>query len=81
MPIDSIDSQAMITLWIGILNGSHLRGGYSLERLRRFWTSPGKQGRDEKLYQVPKNSEDWPWGPLGLWAGWAGCFGGKPAAF
>ena len=33
-------------------------GGYSLERLRRFWTSPGKQGRDEKLYQVPKNSED-----------------------
>ncbi len=35
--------------------------GYSLERLRRFWTSPGKQGRDEKLHQVPKNSEDsWP---------------------
>lgn len=32
--------------------------GYSLERLRRFWTSPGKQGRDEKLHQVPKNSED-----------------------
>lgn len=32
--------------------------GYSLERLRRFWTSPGKQGRDEKLYQVPKNSEE-----------------------
>eukprot|EP00434_Breviolum_minutum_P007649 symbB.v1.2.006746.t1/scaffold405.1/size210896/2 len=32
--------------------------GYSLERLRRFWTSPGKQGRDEKLHQVPKNSEE-----------------------
>lgn len=29
-----------------------------MERLRRFWTSPGKQGRDEKLHQVPKNSED-----------------------
>ena len=31
--------------------------GYSLERLRRFWTSPGRRGRDEKLHSVPSNSE------------------------
>ncbi|CAK9034731.1 Hypothetical protein SCF082_LOCUS20977 [Durusdinium trenchii] len=33
--------------------------GYSLERLRRFWTSPGRRGRDEKLHSVPSNSEEY----------------------
>ena len=33
--------------------------GYSLERLRRLWASPGRQGRDgSSLFQVQPNSEE-----------------------
>ena len=39
--------------------GGRTPPGYSLERLRRFWTSPGRRGASaEKLHVVPTNSEE-----------------------